>query len=146
VTSFTLALAGWGVSAYLTVAHYAGKQLLVCASNSVINCEQVTTSAQSRVLGVPVALLGLVGYAICAGLCSPWGWRSPWRWVHVARVGLVAGSLGFVLWLVTAEVVIIKALCLWCTSVHLITLALALVLTRLTREELGLATNASPGE
>jgi uncharacterized membrane protein len=43
----------------------------------------------------------------------------------------------FVLWLVTAEFVIIDNICLYCTGVHIVTFALLIVLTRVSPAQLG---------
>jgi uncharacterized membrane protein len=51
--------------------------------------------------------------------------------VHLLRLIFAIAGIGFVLWLVTAELLIIKAICLWCTGVHLTTFAL-FVVTMLT--------------
>jgi uncharacterized membrane protein len=49
----------------------------------------------------------------------------------------VAGLL-FVFWLIAAEILIIGHVCLWCTGVHVVMIALVLVLTRATPAQLGL--------
>ncbi len=59
--SFAIAIAGTAVATYLTIAHFTSPKVLACVSTGVVNCERVTTSAQSEVFGVPVALLGLRG-------------------------------------------------------------------------------------
>ena len=124
VASGLLALAGLGISVYLTIAHYVGTQILACASNSAINCELVTTSAQSHFLGLPVSVLGLSYYVVAVGLYSPWAWWSSWRPLHLARIVAAVGGMCFVLWLLTAELVIIHKICLWCTGVHVVTFVL----------------------
>ena len=125
-----LTLAGTAVSVYLTIAHYTNPDLLVCAESGTINCSAVTTSAQSTFLGVPVALLGLVWFAAMVGLCLPAAWRSPARVVHLARAAGSVAGMGFGLWLMYAELIIIGAICVWCTVVHLLAFALfAVVVT-----------------
>ena len=124
IASFGLALVGLGISTYLTIAHYVGTQILACASNSAINCELVTTSAQSHFLGLPVSVLGLSFYVVAVVLYSPWAWWSSWRPLHLARLAASVAGMCFVLWLLTAELVIIHKICLWCTGVHLVTFAL----------------------
>jgi len=48
-----------GVSIYLTVAHYTTSVSLICSDKGLVNCEKVTTSAQSMIFGIfPVAVLG----------------------------------------------------------------------------------------
>ena len=137
ISTFLLSLAGLGVATYLTIAHYVGTQVLACSANSLVNCEAVTTSAQSHFLGMPVAVLGLGNFIVLTALCSPWAWKSTNTLIHRARVGLILISIAMVIWLVTAEIAIIGKLCLWCTAVHVITFALVLVLTRLNREQTG---------
>ena len=58
-------------------------------------------------------------------LCLPWLWKLYWtRWV---RIVAVASGVLFVSRLVWAEFFRINAICLWCTSVHIITLLLFVV-------------------
>jgi uncharacterized membrane protein len=140
VVTFTLSLMGLGISAYLSYTHfYPGA--LVCSPNGIINCALVTTSRQSEILGVPVAMLGAFQYLVMAGLCSPWGWRSPSY--RLAQLRLLMGAVGmaFVLWLVSAELLIIDHICLWCTGVHLVTFALFVVLFRVAPQQLGWGQN-----
>jgi uncharacterized membrane protein len=136
-TTFLLSLAGFGIAGYLTFVHFAGVQYLTCSDNSLINCAEVTTSAQSYFLGIPVAVLGLCQYSAMVVLNSPFGWSRPERFVHVTRFVLAAIGLCFILWLVAAELLIIGHICLWCTGVHLVTLALFLTLTRVSPQQLG---------
>jgi uncharacterized membrane protein len=127
-----MALAATAVAAYLTVAHYADPDLLVCAENGTVNCGAVTSSAQSSFLGVPVALLGLVWAAAMLGLCLPVAWRSTSRTVHLARLAGALGGMTFVLWLVYAELIIVGAICVWCTVVHVLAFGLFAVVVTTT--------------
>jgi uncharacterized membrane protein len=118
-----LSLIGLGLATYLTITHFQ-PSALVCHLGGAFNCEAVTTSAQSEVFGIPVAILGLGQYVAMTVLCSPWAWRSERREVHIARLALATVGMGFVLWLLTAELLIIKSLCLYCTGVHVVTFAI----------------------
>jgi uncharacterized membrane protein len=122
--TFGLALAGLGVSIYLTVAHFTETALAGCSENGTINCTKVTTSPQSYVFGIPVAVLGLAFYVVAVALMSPWAWRSARREIHLIRLASLVVGIGFVLYLVYAELFIIGAICLYCTSVHAITFLL----------------------
>jgi uncharacterized membrane protein len=122
--TFVLAVVAVGVSAYLTVAHYSSPHVLACPGTGAIDCAKVTTSAQSRFLGVPVALLGLVWAIAMTALCSPQAWRSSTAWVRPARTIVVSVGMAFVLWLVFAELVLVGAICVWCTTMHVLTFAL----------------------
>jgi uncharacterized membrane protein len=138
-STFALALLGLGVSAYLTYTHYTESALAGCTETSgAINCGKVTTSPQSIVFGIPVAVLGLAFYVFLAAIMSPYAWRSGRREIAVARlVSLVVGT-GFVLYLLYAELFQIGSICLYCTSVHVITFLL-FVLTGLAAAIWGLA-------
>ena len=144
VRSVLLCLVGLGLSIYLTIEHFGNPGLLICSSNSVINCAIVTTSKWSYFLGIPVAVLGLANYVAMTALCSPWAWRSSWYWLHATRLAMGVISMVFVLWLITAEIVLIGKICLFCTAVHLVTFALLIVLSRVSPNQLGWA--ASPAE
>ncbi len=119
-----IALGASAVSAYLTIAHYTSPAVLACAESGVVNCSRVTTSQQSMFLGVPVALLGLLWSVAMTGLCLPAAWRSRSPLVSYSRLWLAVLGVGFVLWLIYAELFIIRALCLWCSVVHLAAIAL----------------------
>jgi uncharacterized membrane protein len=135
-TTFGLSLLGLALSTYLTITHFQPQDLF-CSGTGFINCGAVTTSAQSRFLGIPVAFLGLGTYVVMTVLNSPWMWRAKNYWIHVARFALAIVSMCFVLWLLTAELVIIDNLCLYCTGVHIVTFALLIVLTRVSPAQLG---------
>ena len=124
LTTWILSLAGLGVSIYLTIAHFNTSVTLACPATSTINCEKVTTSPQSYAFGIPVAVLGLAFYVFLAVANSPWAWRITWPPLRWVRVGSMVVGIVFVLYLIYAELFSIGAICLWCTSVHVITFAL----------------------
>jgi len=127
--AFALTLFGLGVSTYLTIAHYSSTAILACSDQGLVNCAKVTTSPQSEVFGVlPVAVLGLAFYVVLTAVNLPPMWKVQDRRVHLARLGLVVVGMAFVLYLLAAELLIIGNICLWCTSVHLVTFLL-LILT-----------------
>ena len=49
------------VTTYLTIVHYAGITVL-CTTTATIPARPVQTSVYSHSSGIPVALLGLIGY------------------------------------------------------------------------------------
>lgn len=127
VATLLLAAFGLGVSVYLTITHF-DKVALVCSDSGTINCAKVTTSPQSVIFGIPVAMLGLAYFVPMLVLCLPAAWRSTDRRVHVARLGLAVVGVGMILYLLVAELFIIKAICLWCSSVHLVTFLLFVII------------------
>ena len=119
-----LALAGLAVAAYLSYEHLTSSTSLACPDTGAINCVKVTTSRYSSVLGIPVAYLGLAFYLAMALLTLPALWASPRRTVRNLRLTAASSGILFVLYLVWAELFGVDAICLWCTAVHVITLAL----------------------
>jgi len=125
-----LSVVGFAVAAYLTYEHYTGSKSLTCpagSANGAINCLKVTTSVYSVQYGIPVAVLGLVFFAVMAVLQSPWAWRSNLRWLNPARIAWCVVGIASALKLVYDELFEIHAICLWCTSVHIVTLAIFVV-------------------
>jgi uncharacterized membrane protein len=125
--ALVLTLFGLGVSIYLTIAHYDTHVSLVCSANGAINCEKVTSSAQSKVFDIPVAVLGLAYFVAMVPLHLPAAWRSNDPRIRFGRVLYCVAGVGFICYLIYAEAVIIKAICLWCTSVHVITFVIFVV-------------------
>jgi uncharacterized membrane protein len=127
IATLILSIAGLGVATYLTITHF-DKVALVCSDSGAINCAKVTTSPQSYVFGIPVAILGLGFFVPMILLCLPAAWRSQDRRIHLARLILSITGVGMIIYLIIAELFIIKAICLWCSSVHLITFVLFVII------------------
>jgi uncharacterized membrane protein len=123
IGAFVLSLLGLADALYLTIEHFQGG-IPSCPATGVINCAKVTTSPQSYVLHIPVAVLGLLFFVGMVAVNVPPLWRIGWRWLAWLRLAMATTGLGMVVYLVAAEVFTIKAICLWCTGVHLITVAL----------------------
>lgn len=136
VAALVLSICGFGVATYLTVAHYSHTPL-VCSDKGFVNCENVTKSAQSVFLGVPVALWGLLFFVGMIAVNLPVAWRSSDRRIHALRLAMTVVGMCFVLYLVSAELLIIKNICLWCTSVHVVTFALFVLMMTTVPQMLG---------
>jgi len=125
LVTFALALAGLGVASYETWAHFNGSHLAACNGSGSENCTAVITSPQSMVFGViPVAILGLVFYVWVVAIMSPWAWQIRRRWVGQLRLASMIAGMGFVMYLIYAELYQIGSWCLYCTFVHIITFIL----------------------
>jgi uncharacterized membrane protein len=127
IASLALAAAGLAVSAYETYAHFNGSHLAGCPTggNGTFNCTAVITSPQSMVFGViPVAILGLVFYVFAVAIMTPWAWRTRRREVGWLRLGSMIVGMGFVMYLIYAELYQIGDICEYCTGVHVITFLL----------------------
>ena len=121
-----LAVLGLGVAAYLTYVHYRGIKP-VCGLGG--NCEKVQTSQWADLAGVPVAVLGLGGYALILASLFVRGELGRMAGALVALAGF-----GFSLYLTYRELFSIDAICPWCvTSAVLMALLAVLTVTRLVR-------------
>jgi uncharacterized membrane protein len=104
-----LAVLGLGIASYVTYVHYAGIKPACTAGES---CTKVQTSVYSELAGVPVALMGLIGYvAILATLLAPEGENS-----RFATLVLTLGGFGFSAYLTYRELFSIHAICEWCVT------------------------------
>jgi len=61
-------------------------------------------------------------------LCLPAAWRSADRRIHLARLALSVTGVGMIIYLISAELFVIKAICIWCSSVHITTLILFIII------------------
>jgi uncharacterized membrane protein len=127
LVTFVLAILGLAISAYETYAHFNGSHLAGCPTGGggTFNCTAVITSPQSMVFGViPVAVLGLAFYVAAVPLFSPWAWRLQWRALNLLRLVSAVIGMGFVVYLIYAELYQIRDICEYCTGVHIVTFVL----------------------
>jgi len=122
--SLGLSLAAVAISTYLAVTHYTDPAALACPDSGVVNCTLVTTSSWSVILGVPVAVLGLVWALVMTVLSVPWAWRAEYRWVDNVRLAASGIGAATVLYLIYVELFRIGAICLWCTAIHVTAICL----------------------
>ena len=126
IAIFILALAGIGVSAYALHLHYTVDPSSFCNFNDTLNCDVVNKSWASEIAGVPVALVGIVGYSLLV-LGSIWLLATQklrqltWGAMALASIG----ALGFALFLTGVEVFSLHAYCIACLASQAIILALA---------------------
>ena len=119
---------GLAIAGYLTYVHYAGVSPVCEIAHG---CEKVQSSRWSHLAGVPVALLGLLGYAgILAALLVPG------ETALTAAAGQALVGAGFSAYLTYREVFTLEAICIWCviSAVLMATLAVLTVL-RLLRAD-----------
>lgn len=121
-----VALAGVAVAGYLTYVHYQ-PDALICTSGG--GCETVQDSSYAELAGIPVALLGLLGYVAILGSLV-----KDTETTRSATALLAIGGLGFSLWLTYVEIWELEAICIWCVgSAICMTLLAGLATTRLLR-------------
>jgi uncharacterized membrane protein len=128
LAAIVLAVLGVGVAGYLTYVHYRGIAPICAVGHG---CEKVQSSSWSKLAGVPVALLGLIGYL---GILASLFVRG--------EAGRMAGALlalagaGFSAYLTYREVFTIHAICQWCVASAIILAALSVItVTRLLKAE-----------
>jgi uncharacterized membrane protein len=106
VAALVLSLIGIGIAAYLVYVHYDDVQILCTGGGG---CEKVQKSEYSKLAGVPVALIGLIGYcAIFAALLVPGETAA------LVAAALAIGGLGFSLYLQYRSFVTLGEHCVWC--------------------------------
>lgn len=128
-SSLAVCMAGLVIAGYLTWEHFTGATTFACPQTGTINCVKVTTSSYSNIVGVPVALLGLLYFGAVTLMCLPVAWRSPRPFLRALRLGSVTAGVLLVLYLIWAELFRINAICLWCTAIHLLAIALFTIVT-----------------
>lgn len=123
--AFAVALAGLGIATYLTVVHYAGGTPVCAISHG---CATVQQSEYAELAGVPVALLGAVGYvAILTSLVLD---------RRTAAAFLSLAGAGYSGWLTYVEVAELHAICSLCVaSAICMALLAALSVARLLDQE-----------
>ncbi len=104
-----LCACGGALSSTSLYSHYAATATQYCDLNRMFNCDVVNRSPYSALLGVPVALIGLAGYLVLAGLSV-----SRRRGAEVARAAAALLGLGFALYLTYIEDVVLATWCLLC--------------------------------
>jgi uncharacterized membrane protein len=117
-----LVLIGLGVAGYLTWVHYAGLDP-VCVGGGG-GCERVQSSSYADVAGIPVALLGLIGYVLIGVSLFFTDERA-----RLAGAALALVGFGFSVYLTYLELNVIDAICQWCVASAVTMTALAAVMT-----------------
>jgi uncharacterized membrane protein len=124
-----LALAGAGIAAYLTYAKYADATI-ACSTGG---CETVQSSEYAEILGLPVPVLGLIGYLGIFATTFVAGETA-----RLAGAALALGGLAFSIYLLVVQIVAIGALCQWCLASDTVMLLLTVAaVARLRRPATG---------
>ena len=115
-----VALAGTAVAGYLTYVHYQ-PDALICTSSG--GCETVQESSYAELVGIPVALLGLLAYLAVLALIL---WDTEAARTAVAAIAL--GGAAFAVYLVALQAFVIDAWCVWCLVNDLLLVPLLAIL------------------
>lgn len=120
-----LSVAGIAVSSVSLQRHYAKSTTSFCDINQKFSCDIVNRSEYSEIIGIPVAGIGVVGYAALFVLSTFSRSRSE------TQLRLVAASLAglaFALYLTYIEARVLETWCILCL-ISLATIALIAVLS-----------------
>jgi len=117
-----LSVAGIVDSAVALQRHFAKSATTYCDFSQQFNCDIVNRSEYSTLAGIPVAAIGVIGYAALFVLATFWKSRpeTPNRLLGAATAGLA-----FALYLTYVEAYVLTTWCILC----LISLALILLIT-----------------
>jgi uncharacterized membrane protein len=108
-----LTLCGIAVSSVSLQHHYATSKTAYCDIGESFNCDIVNRSDYSTVFGIPVALIGMLGYGLLTGLATVYREQPemPSRLFGAAAIGLA-----FALYLTYIEARVLGVWCILCLS------------------------------
>jgi uncharacterized membrane protein len=115
-----LAILGIVVSSVSLTHHYRKSKTSFCDFGESFNCDIVNRSEYSTIAGVPVALIGILGYLALLAFAT--FYRDKAETPGILVVGSL-GGLGFALYLSYVEKYVLFAWCILCLS------SLALIFT-----------------
>jgi uncharacterized membrane protein len=108
-----LALAGVVVSSVSLHHHYGTTETSYCDFGASFNCDIVNRSIYSTVLGVPDALIGILGYGLLFALAT--FYKKKAETPLMLLIASTAG-LGFALYLTYIEKFVLATWCILCLS------------------------------
>lgn len=108
-----LAVCGIVVSSESLKNHYATSKTAFCDLGETFNCDIVNRSEYSSLFGIPVALIGMLGYGALAGLATVYRER---RETPMMLFGAAAVGLAFALYLTYIEAHVLGVYCIMCLS------------------------------
>jgi len=116
-----LSLIGLGIATYLTYIHYRGIAPICAAGHG---CETVQSSKWAHLAGIPVPVLGLVGYV---GIFASLFFRG--ELPRLATAGMAYLGFGFSCYLTYLELFKIHAICQWCVGSAVTLTLIAIIAT-----------------
>jgi uncharacterized membrane protein len=108
-----LALAGALVSSVSLYHHYGTSRTSYCDIGETFDCDMVNRSTYSTVFGIPVALIGIIGYFALLALATLY--RAKEETPAMLLFASLAG-LGFALYLTFVEAFVLAVWCILCLS------------------------------
>jgi uncharacterized membrane protein len=108
-----LAVCGIAVSSVSMQHHFATSKTAFCDIGEAFDCDIVNRSEYSTILGIPVALIGMLGYAALTGLATVYRER---RETPAILLGGAVAGLAFALYLTYVEARVLGVYCILCLS------------------------------
>jgi uncharacterized membrane protein len=123
-----LAVAGIILSALALQLHYSVKASTFCNFSDTFNCDVVNKSWASQISGIPVALIGIIGYALIL-LGSIWVLLTKKLYLFTwGAIGLASlGGLGFSLFLTGVEIFNLHSFCIYCLGSQAVILTITIL-------------------
>ena len=108
-----IASAGVAVSSFSLYHHFSTSETGFCNFGESFNCDLVNRSQYSTVLGMPVALIGILGYFLILALATLYRAKEE---TPILLLLLSSAGLGFALYLTYIEGFVLHAWCILCLS------------------------------
>lgn len=131
--TIALTVIGLLVSVYMTIYKFTNNESMCIGS---AGCSEVNASRYSEINGIPVAVLGVIGYTVILGLLfleqrpGIFQQNGSMMFFGVSLLGFL-----FTLYLIYLEVALIKAYCPFClTSQAVMTVIFIISVVRLVRQ------------
>ncbi len=124
--SLILSLVGLAVAVYLTFVHYQ-EDALVCTTGG---CETVQQSQYATIGPIPIAILGVGFFAALVALSAIRAFKLNILSSETATLvawGLTLTGVLYYAYLVYIELFVLDAICQWCMSTTIITVALFII-------------------
>lgn len=131
-----LSLVGVIVSSYLLYAHFKPDDSTICNIGDYLNCDVINKSIYSDILGIPVALIGAIGYLllflIAYGMLLGFYFRKIHKSLRPKIVlqiltTMVIFAVAFSIWLTYIEFFVLFAACIFCLTQQLIIILLLFI-------------------
>jgi len=131
-----IAVAGVLVSSVSLQHHFSHSKTSFCNLSETFNCDIVNRSKYSTLFGIPVALIGILGYLLILALATIYRQKAE---TPIVLLMTSAGGLGFALYLTYIEKFVLAAWCVLCLS------SLALIFTATVLSVVLVVTSARQG-
>lgn len=106
-----ISFAGILVSSVSLYHHFGTSKTSFCTFGESFNCDLVNRSRYATVLGVPVALIGILGYMLILALATLYREKAETPAMLLIATG---GGLAFALYLTYIEKFVLQAWCVLC--------------------------------